>query len=440
MSGQQTWGGRFTGLPSPVMQQINQSIDVDRRLYREDIAGSLAHGAMLARQGILSPEDWAQMERGLKQIRAEIESGDFVFRPELEDIHMNIEARLTELIGPAAGRLHTARSRNDQVATDFRIWVREHARRILEQIDRLLGVLEVQKERHRETLMPGFTHLQSAQPVTFALHLDVYTQMLKRDRGRLLDGLERWNECPLGAGALAGTSYPIDRAYTSAELGFAGPMENPMDAVSDRDFALEYLSALSICALHLSRLGEELVLWSSYQFQFVYLGDAFTTGSSMMPQKRNPDAAELLRAKAGSVLGQLIQLSVVFKGLPLTYSKDMQEDKKPVFEATDTLLLCLRAAAGMIEGMEVHRDSMLRALESGYTNATYLADWLVSHLGLPFRQAHHLVGRLVLRAEELGQKLEEMDLTEMRQIVPEIDEGVFEALSYTAAKADRSER
>ena len=432
---QQIWGGRFAAMPSQIMQQINESISVDVRLYREDIEASLAHVAMLARQRIIERGEAEQIASALRQIREEIAAGKMPFRSELEDIHMHVEARLAELIGPVAGKLHTARSRNDQVATDFRLWIRRHCDVLQEEIAQLQKALEQQKKENRDTIMPGFTHLQVAMPVTFARHLDVYCQMLSRDAGRLADCCERLNECPLGAGALAGSGYNLDRQFTSAELGFARPMANTMDAVSDRDFALEYLSALSILATHLSRLGEELVLWSSYQFQFVKLADDFTTGSSMMPQKRNPDAAELLRGKAGHVIAQMIQLLIVLKGLPLSYSKDMQDDKKPVFEASDTVVLCLRAATGMIRGMQANREAMFAAVQQGYANATYLADYLVLQLGLAFRQAHHIVGRLVARAEELGQKLEELSLAEMQAVEPRVEVGVYEFLRYDAGRA-----
>ena len=431
---QQIWGGRFAALPSEIMQQINESISVDQRLYREDIAGSLAHVAMLAKQNIIQDDEAAEIAQGLKQIEQELAQGQLAFCSELEDIHMHIEARLAELIGPVAGKLHTGRSRNDQVATDFRLWVRCHCNLILDEITNLQQALEQQKAANAQTIMPGFTHLQVAMPVTFARHLDVYCQMLLRDMGRIRDCRERLNECPLGAGALAGSSYPLDRDFTATNLGFTKAMPNTMDAVSDRDFALEYLSALSILATHLSRLGEELVIWSSYQFRFVQIADEFTTGSSMMPQKRNPDAAELLRGKAGHVIAQLTQLLIVLKGLPLTYSKDMQDDKKPVFEATDTIVLCLRAAAGMIAGLKVNKEAMLRAVQEGYANATYLADWLVQQTNTPFRQAHHIVGAIVARAEKLGLKLEELPLEEFQAIEPKIDHRIYQALTYDAQR------
>ncbi len=434
-SQQQIRGGRFAVLPGDIMQQINESISIDQRLYREDILGSLAHVCMLARQGIIEASEAERLAAGLRQVQQELAEGRLEFHSELEDIHMHIEARLGELLGPLAGKLHTARSRNDQVATDFRIWVRRHCGVLLREIAGLQEVLEQQKAAHSDTIMPGFTHLQVAMPVTFARHLDVYCQMLRRDAGRIADCRRRLNECPLGAGALAGSGHPIDRKYTARQLGFERPVPNTMDAVSDRDFALEYLSTLSILATHLSRLGEELVLWSSYQFQFVKIADEFTTGSSMMPQKRNPDAAELLRGKAGNVIAQLQQLLIVFKGLPLTYSKDMQDDKKPVFEATDTVLLCLRAASGMLSGLTVKRKAMFEAVQQGYANATYLADYLVLELGIPFRRAHHIVGRLVSRAEELGLRLEELPLEVLQAVEPGITEKVYLDLEYAADRA-----
>ncbi|MEM9424320.1 MAG: argininosuccinate lyase [Spirochaetota bacterium] len=432
---QQIWGGRFAAKPGAIMQQINESISVDQRLYREDIEGSKAHINMLSRQRIIKSGEAKEILRGLEQVEEELDAGKLEFRSELEDIHMHIEARLRELIGPAAGKLHTARSRNDQVATDFRLWVRRHCDQLLDEIAALQSVLEQQKASNAGTIMPGFTHLQVAMPITFSRHLDVYCQMLRRDAGRIADCRERLNECPLGAGALAGSSYPIDRAYTANALGFSRPMPNTMDAVSDRDFALEYLSTLSILATHLSRLGEELVLWSSYQFQFIRLADEFSSGSSMMPQKRNPDAAELLRGKAGHVIAQLTQLLIILKGLPLTYSKDMQDDKKPVFEATDTVILCLRAATGMLASMEVNREAMFRAVQQGYANATYLADWLVLEAKIPFREAHHIVGRLVARAEERGLKLEELPLSELRAVESKINQSVYKALRYDTLRA-----
>jgi argininosuccinate lyase len=432
------WGGRFAGGPAEVMQRINVSIDFDKRLYAQDLAGSQAHCAMLVRQRILSQEDGEAIARGLEQIRQEIEAGSFPFRSEHEDIHLNIEARLAELIGPPAGRLHTARSRNDQVATDFRLWVRDAIDRLDRQAQALQAALIDQAARHAGTIMPGFTHLQVAQPVTFGHHLLAYVEMLGRDRGRLADCRRRLNECPLGAAALAGTSFPIDRHATAAALGFDRPTANSLDAVSDRDFALEFLAAAAIAGIHLSRFAEEIVVWMSEPYRFIRLSDAFTTGSSIMPQKRNPDAAELVRAKSGRLLGALAGLLTVMKGLPLAYSKDMQEDKVPVFEAADTLELCLAAATGMVLDLSVETEAMRRVAASGFSTATDLADWLVRALGLPFRQAHHVTGTLVKRAETLGCGLAELPLAEMQQVEPRIDAGVYDVLTTEKSVASRT--
>ena len=422
------WGARFDTGPAAIMQQINASIDVDKRLYAEDIAGSRAHCTMLVATGILTRADGEAIVAGLDTILREIESGKFAFDPALEDIHMNIEARLKQLIGEPAGRLHTARSRNDQVATDFRLWVRTALGRLDQGMRQLQGALLNQAEAHAATVMPGFTHLQAAQPVTFGHHLLAYVEMLSRDRGRLADCRRRLNECPLGAAALAGTSFPIDRHMTAKALGFDRPMANSLDAVSDRDYALEFLSAAAIAAMHLSRLAEELVLWSSAQFRFVKLSDAYTSGSSIMPQKRNPDAAELVRAKTGRVVGALQSLLLVMKGLPLTYSKDMQEDKEPTFDAADSLELCLAAMAGMIEDMTADKAAMRAAAGVGFTTATDLADWLVRVKGLPFRDAHHVTGRLVKLAEQQGCGLEGLTLAAMQSIHPGIGADVFTVL------------
>jgi argininosuccinate lyase len=432
------WGGRFSGGPAEIMQRINVSIDVDKRLYAQDIAGSLAHAAMLVRQGILSAEDGAAIARGLEQIRAEIEAGTFPFRVEHEDIHLNIEARLAELIGAAAGRLHTARSRNDQVATDFKLWVRDAIDRLDRQMQGLQAALIAKAERHADTIMPGFTHLQVAQPVTFGHHLLAYVEMLGRDRSRLADGRARLNESPLGAAALAGTSFPIDREMTARDLGFARPAANSLDAVSDRDFALEFLAAAAIAGTHLSRFAEELVIWTSEPYRFVRLSDAFTTGSSIMPQKRNADAAELVRAKAGRLLGAFAALITVVKGLPLTYAKDLQEDKAPVFEAADTLELALAATAGMVLDLEVDAGAMRRVAASGFSTATDLADWLVRVLGLPFREAHHVAGTLVKRAEVLGKDLADLPLAEMRQVEPRITPAIYEVLTVENSVKSRT--
>jgi len=432
------WGGRFAAGPAAIMQRINASIDVDRRLYRQDIAASRAHAAMLAATGIISREDGEAIDRGLEAILGEIERGTFVFSAALEDIHMNVEARLRELIGAPAGRLHTARSRNDQVATDFRLWVRD----ALDQIDAGLADLQSalldRAEAEAGTVMPGYTHLQAAQPVTFGHHLLAYVEMLGRDRGRFADCRRRLNECPLGAAALAGTSFPIDREATAKALGFERPMANSIDAVSDRDFALEFLAAGSILAVHLSRFAEEIVLWCAEGFRFVTLSDAFTTGSSIMPQKKNPDAAELVRGKAGRVIGGLNSLLIVMKGLPLTYGKDMQEDKEPVFDAFDTLALAVAATAGMVRDLEPRREALRAATAKGFLTATDLADWLVRVLGLPFREAHHVTGTLVARAEAAGVDLAELPLEAMREVEPRIDGGVYEVLTVERSVASRT--
>ena len=432
------WGGRFEAAPSALMQDINASIGTDQRLAAQDIAGSRAHAAMLAHCGIISAEDAKAILDGLKQIEDEIGRGDFAFSAELEDIHMNIEARLADLIGEPAGRLHTARSRNDQVATDFRLWVRD----AIDETDALLAAfmrtLVTLAEAHADTLMPGFTHLQSAQPVSFGHHVLAYVQMMARDRGRLFDARKRLNECPLGAAALAGTAWPIDREMTAQALGFDRPMANSLDAVSARDFALEFLGAASLCAAHLSRLAEELVLWTSAGFAFVALSDAFSTGSSIMPQKRNPDAAELVRAKSGRIFGDLMALLTVMKGLPLAYSKDMQEDKEPVFDAFDALRLCLRAMTGMMQDLHINAQTMASAAGAGFATATDLADWLAREAGVPFRQAHHLTGQIVRLAESQNKALHELALEDMRACAPMLDERVFEVLSPEASLASRT--
>jgi argininosuccinate lyase len=431
------WGGRFAGGPAAVMRRINASIDFDRRLYAEDIAGSEAHCAMLVAQHIISPEDGAAIRRGLGQIREEIERGTFAFSEAHEDIHLNIEARLAELIGPAAGRLHTARSRNDQVATDFRLWVRAAIDRLDAALRDLQAALIDQAETHADAAMPGFTHLQIAQPVTFGHHLLAYVEMLGRDRGRFADCRRRLNECPLGAAALAGTAFPIDRDMTAATLGFDRPSANSLDAVSDRDFAIEFLAAAALAGAHLSRFAEEIVLWSSEPFGFIRLSDAFTTGSSIMPQKRNPDAAELVRAKTGRLNGSLVALLTVMKALPLAYQKDMQEDKVPVFEAADALELCLAATAGMVRDMRPDRDRLRAAAVRGFSTATDLADWLVRELGLPFRRAHHITGEAVKRAEMRGCTLGELPLVELQAIEPAITERVYGALDLDRSLAGR---
>ena len=420
------------------MQEINASIGFDRKMWRQDIAGSRAHAAMLARIGILSAVDADAIGSGLDAIAAEIEAGRFRFDAALEDIHMNIEARLTERIGEAGKRLHTARSRNDQVATDLRLWVRDAIDGLDAQIAGTMRALAGRAAEHAADPMPGFTHLQTAQPVTFGHHLLAYVEMLSRDRGRLADARRRLNECPLGAAALAGTSFPIDRAMTARELGFDRPCANSLDAVSDRDFALEFLAAASICAMHLSRLAEEIILWTSAPFGFVTLSDAFTTGSSIMPQKRNPDAAELTRAKSGRVLGALVALSTVMKGLPLAYAKDMQEDKEPVFEAAEALALALAATAGMIGDLRPDTTRMRAMAGAGFATATDLADWLVRALHLPFRTAHHITGRLVAQAEAKGVELPALTLAEMQQEEPRITADVFSVLTAEASVASRT--
>jgi argininosuccinate lyase len=432
------WGGRFAGSPSDIMEEINASVDFDKRLAPQDIRGSLAHAAMLGATGILQAEDVAAIEHGLKTIQGEIESGAFTFSRALEDIHMNVESRLKDLIGPAAGRLHTARSRNDQVATDMRLWVRDAIDALDAQLADLQLALAEKALALAGAVMPGFTHLQSAQPVTFGHHLLAYVEMVARDRGRFEDARRRLNESPLGAAALAGTSFPIDRFMTAEALGFERPTANSLDSVSDRDFVLETLAAASICAVHLSRFAEEIVLWTSAQFGFVRLSDAFSTGSSIMPQKRNPDAAELVRGKAGRIVGALTALLVVMKGLPLAYSKDMQEDKEGAFDALHSLSLCIAAIAGMVRDMEPDVKAMKRAAGAGYATATDLADWLVRVLGLPFREAHHVTGRLIALAADRKIGLEKLSLSEMQAIEPRITEKVFDVLSVEKSVRSRT--
>ncbi len=432
------WGGRFTGGPGEAMAAINPSIDFDRALYAEDIRASRAHCAMLVRQKIISEADGNSILAGLDTVLAEIEDGSFRFERALEDIHMNVESRLAELIGDAAGRLHTARSRNDQVATDFRLWVRDAIDRIDGHLRDLQDALITRAEEHAETVMPGFTHLQTAQPVTLGHYLLAYCEMFGRDRLRARDCRARVNESPLGSAALAGTSFPIDRESTARELDFERPMANSIDAVSARDFAAEFLAVLSIAAVHLSRLAEELVVWSSAPFGFVTLSDNFSTGSSIMPQKRNPDAAELVRGKSGRVIGALQTVLVVLKGLPLAYSKDMQEDKEPVFDATGTLSLCLAAMTGMVSDLTVSKERLREEAGRGHATATDLADWLVRRLGLPFRQAHHVTGALVRAAEEKGVALDGLSLADMQAVEPRITEDVFRVLSVDASVASRT--
>ncbi|MBM9593310.1 argininosuccinate lyase [Rhodobacteraceae bacterium MCCB 386] len=432
------WGGRFAAGPDAIMEATNASIGFDRRLAPQDIAGSKAHAAMLAAQDILSDSDAAAIREGLDTILSEIEGGGFEFRIDLEDIHMNVEARLKALIGEPAGRLHTARSRNDQVATDFRLWVRDQIDVAVEGLAALQRALLDQAEAGADWVMPGFTHLQTAQPVTWGHHMMAYVEMFGRDAGRFRDARARMNESPLGAAALAGTSFPIDREATAQALGFDRPCANSLDAVSDRDFALEFLSAASICAMHLSRLAEELVIWASAQFRFVTLSDRFSTGSSIMPQKKNPDAAELIRAKIGRILGATVALFTVMKGLPLAYSKDMQEDKEQVFDAADALALSLAAMTGMVADMAANRDALRAAAGSGFSTATDLADWLVREAGLPFREAHHVTGALVAKAEVKGCDLADLTLDEMQAAHPGITEGVRDVLGVDNSVASRT--
>ena len=432
------WGGRFADSPDAIMEEINVSIDVDRHLYAQDIAASKAHAAMLAAQGIISANDAKNIAGGLDTILSEITAGTFTFKRALEDIHMNVESRLSELIGPAAGRLHTARSRNDQVATDFRLYVRD----TIDDIDGALAAfqhaLAERAAEHADTVMPGFTHMQAAQPVTFGHHLLAYVEMAARDRGRFADARRRLNESPLGAAALAGTSFPIDRHATAKVLGFDRPMANSLDAVSDRDFVLETLSAAAIAAVHLSRFAEEIVIWMSSPWRFVKLSDAFTTGSSIMPQKRNPDAAELVRGKAGRVFGALQGLLTMMKGLPLTYSKDMQEDKEAVFDAAETLDLALAAMTGMVRDMAIDTAAMKKAAGAGYSTATDLADWLVRALSLPCREAHHVTGRAVALAEAKKTGLEKLSLADLQSIHPGITADVFSVLSVQSSVKSRT--
>ena len=426
------WGGRFNAAPDEIMQEINASIDIDKRLWAHDIAGSTAHCEMLIQQNIISATDGKAIIEGLQTIYSEIESGEFSFSKELEDIHMNIEARLKALIGDAAGRLHTARSRNDQVATAFRLWMRDAITALIQKIEQLQATLENLSTAHSNTAFPGFTHLQTAQPVTLGIHMNAYHSMLERDKARLKDCASRVNENPLGAAALAGTPFPIDRALTTQKLGFDKYIENTMDAVSARDFVNEFLFCTSQCGLHLSRLAEEIILWSSAQFGFMTLSDKWSTGSSIMPQKKNPDAAELIRAKTGRLSGNLMQMMMVMKALPLTYNKDMQEDKATTFESFDTLILCLSAMDGMISTATWNTDIMLREAESGFSTATRLADWLVMNLDKPFRDAHHITGEIVRIAEEKQLKLHELALTDMQAVEPQITDQIFSVLRVAA--------
>lgn len=431
------WGGRFAAGPDAIMEAINASIGFDRRLYAQDIRGSRAHAAMLAATGIISDSDAEAIGKGLLTVLSEIEAGQFAFRTDLEDIHMNVEARLKEVIGEPAGRLHTGRSRNDQVATDFRLWVRDQCDAAIDGLTALIRAALSQAEGGADWVMPGFTHLQTAQPVTWGHHMMAYVEMFGRDLSRFQDARKRMNESPLGAAALAGTGYPIDRDMTAAALDFDRPMANSLDAVSDRDFALEFLAASSICAVHMSRLAEELVIWSSAQFRFVSMSDKWSTGSSIMPQKRNPDAAELIRAKIGRILGATVALFTVMKGLPLAYSKDMQEDKEQVFDAADTLMLALAAMTGMLSDLTANRDRLEAAAGAGFSTATDLADWLVRELGLPFRDAHHVTGSLVALAEQGGVDLPDLTLAQMQSVHGQITADVFNVLGVHNSVASR---
>ena len=432
------WGGRFAAGPDAIMEAINASIGFDQRLAAQDIAGSRAHAAMLAAQGIITDKDAEAISEGLLTVLSEIESGDFPFSTALEDIHMNVEARLKEIVGEPAGRLHTARSRNDQVAVDFRLWVREQCDAADAALAALMQALIGQAEQGADWVMPGFTHLQTAQPVTWGHHMLAYVEMFARDRSRFADARKRMNLSPLGAAALAGTSFPIDRHATASALGFDAPMANSLDAVSDRDFALEFLAASSICAMHMSRLAEELVIWSSAQFRFVKMSDKWSTGSSIMPQKRNPDAAELIRAKIGRIFGANVALMTVMKGLPLTYSKDMQEDKEQVFDAADNLMLAFAALSGMVTDMSAQPENLKVAAASGFSTATDLADWLVRELGLPFRDAHHVTGSLVALAEGKGIDLPDLTLADMQSVHQGITEAVFDVLGVENSVASRT--
>jgi argininosuccinate lyase len=432
------WGGRFAASPAQIMEEINASIDFDKRLWRHDILASKAHVAMLGATGIITTKEAEEIALGLDQIAAEIETGKFKFSRKLEDIHLNVESRLAELIGPVAGKLHTARSRNDQVPTDFRLYVRDEIGAIDAALGRLQLALATKALAHAGVVMPGFTHLQTAQPITFGHHLLAYVEMLGRDRGRFADAAKRLNESPLGAAALAGTPFPIDREATARALGFAKPAANSLDAVSDRDFALETLAAASIAAMHLSRLAEEIVSWTSPQWGFVRLSDKFTTGSSIMPQKRNPDAAELVRAKTGRIAGAFAGLLMVMKGLPLAYAKDMQEDKEPVFDALDALKLGIAAMTGMVEDLEPDAKAMKRAAAAGHSTATDLADWLVLNLGLPFREAHHVTGKIVALAESKGCDLKKLPLSDLKAVEKRITEAVYPALDVAGSVKSRT--
>ncbi len=432
------WGGRFVTGVADIMERINASIDFDKRLYRQDIAGSRAHCNMLVAQDIIAADDGHAILKGLDQVEAEIEAGEFVFSAALEDIHMNVENRLKEIIGDAAGRLHTGRSRNDQVVTDFRLWLRDEIDYLLVETNNLASALIDRAEATVDWVMPGFTHMQVAQPTTFGHHMMAYAEMIERDLGRLQDCRARLNESPLGAAALAGTSFPIDRHATAKALGFDRPTRNSLDSVASRDFAMEFLAAASILSVHLSRLAEELVYWSSAQFKYIQLSDAFSTGSSIMPQKKNPDAAELVRGKTGRVIGHLNSVMVMMKGLPLTFMKDMQEDKEAVFDAVDTMVLTVPVMTGMIRDMTVNREVLAADAGSGFATATDLADWLVRMLGLPFRDAHHITGELVALAESDGKDLDQLSLTQMQSVEKGITNEIFDVLSPENSIASRT--
>ena len=434
------WGGAFGAAPSDIMQQINASIDVDQRLWQQDIEGSKAHCEMLIACGIISEIDGQKILNGLDVVANEIQNGQFEFKIELEDIHMNIEFRLKELIGDVAGKLHTARSRNDQVAIDFRLWVRGACDDVIAKIDAFQDVLKTLCAQHEKSIMPGFTHLQVAQPVTLSMHLGAYGQMMERDKSRFIDCQKRLNESPLGACALSGTGFNIDRTMTAEKLSFDRPMANTMDAVSARDFATEFLFSCAQCGIHLSRLAEEIILWATPQFGFITLSDEWSTGSSIMPQKKNPDAAELVRAKAGRLNGNLIQLLTVMKALPLAYNKDMQEDKAAVFESFDTLCLCLDAMTGMVGSAHFHLQPMRDAAESGYATATEIADWLVKNLGMPFRDAHHVTGAIVKIATTKGCKLEQLSLSDMQSVEPRITDNIYNVLNIDMAVESRMKK
>jgi len=436
-SANEMWGGRFSAGPDAIMEAINASIGYDQRMARQDIEGSRAHAAMLAATGVITEDDAKVIREGLLTVLAEIEAGNFAFSTALEDIHMNVEARLKEIVGEPAGRLHTARSRNDQVATDFKLWVRDQMDAAIDGLEALIRALLGQAEAGADWVMPGLTHLQTAQPVTWGHHMMAYVEMFGRDMSRFRDARARMNESPLGSAALAGTSFPIDRHMTAEALGFDRPTANSLDAVADRDFALEFLSSATICAMHLSRFAEELVIWSSAQFRFVRMSDKWSTGSSIMPQKRNPDAAELIRAKIGRIMGANIGLMTVMKGLPLAYSKDMQEDKEQVFDAADNLMLALAAMTGMVSDMTANTESLEAAASSGFSTATDLADWCVRALNMPFRDAHHVTGSLVALAEDKGCDLPELTLEDMQSVHGDITRAVFDVLGVDNSVASR---